>query len=269
MVLSLLLMVLDHRYTYVEGLRSTLSAVVYPIRFLVTLPIEGGRWLSETLATRSRLLAENRALRQENLMLRSRFQKFASLNQENRRLRALLDSAERLGERVLLADLMAADLEPGRQQIVLDKGSRDGVYSGQPLVDDNGVMGQIRHVGPFSSTALLLTDPAHAIPVQVNRTGLRAIAAGTGEGLLKIDYVPVSADIRVGDQLISSGLGGRFPAGYPVAVVTAVTRDTGDAYARIVARPNARLHLAQHVLLVWPEVRPEHVDALTLREKAR
>ncbi|MEW7977591.1 MAG: rod shape-determining protein MreC [Candidatus Sedimenticola endophacoides] len=252
-LVSLALMILDHRFKHMESLRSVLSVVVYPLQLATDLPRSAGDWLSETFATRTRLQEENSELRRINLILQARQQKVAAVEAENQRLRYLLDSAFQLGERVLIAELIAADFDPYRQQVTINKGRRSGVYAGQPLLDAKGVMGQVTHVNPTSSTVLLITDPSHATPVQVNRNGLRGIAIGTAGsgGGLELPHLPNNADIRVGDELATSGFGGRFPSGYPVAEVTAVERVPGQPFARVTARPHAHLDRIREALLVW------------------
>jgi len=172
---------------------------------------------------------------------------------ENKRLKQLLDSSIKLEGRSLVAELLQIDPDPGKHQIVIDKGSRHSVFEGQPLLDATGIFGQILHVGPFSSTAILITDPDHALPVQVNRNGLRTIAVGTGNlHRLDLPHVPNNADIKVGDLLITSGLGGRFPADYPVATVASVEPNPGSPFAKVIAIPTAHLDRSREVLLVWP-----------------
>jgi rod shape-determining protein MreC len=262
--LSIVLMAVDHRQGYLENLRSVLSIAVYPVQYLVNLPIGVATWLSENLASHSELLEENRRLREQQLLLQSKLQRFAVLEAENERLRELLESSLQLNERVLVAELLAVELQPFRHQIVIDKGLREGAYNGQPVVDARGVMGQIIHVGPFTSTVLLITDPSHAIPVVVNRNGLRAIAIGVGEGnKLRLDHLPTNADIREGDLIVSSGLGGRFPAGYPVGTVTSVTLLPGEPFAQVTVTPTARMEQNREVLILWPHQRAERSVAAT------
>ncbi len=246
-------MTLDHRQHTLEGIRATLSVVVYPMQYLVNLPFVIGDWASESLASRNRLLNENRELRARGLEAQFKLQKLASLERENSRLRALLQSSSRRWERVLIAELVSVDFDPFKHQILLNKGSNDDVFEGHPLLDASGVMGQVIHVSPLTSTAMLITDPSHAIPVQVNRNGLRAIAVGTGEpAILDIPHIPNNADIEEGDLLVTSGLGLRFPAGYPVARVGRIVRDPTEPFATISAVPLAHLDRAREVLLVWP-----------------
>jgi rod shape-determining protein MreC len=253
-LLSIALMTLDHRQHHLESLRSALSVVVYPLQLLVDLPGTSSEWFRESLATRRELQEENASLRTQQLVLNTQLQKLESLEAENMRLRALLDSSFQVGKRpMLIAALLSVDMDPYRHQIEINKGSLDRLYEGQPLLDSEGVMGQLIHVAPFTATAMLITDPSHAIPVQVNRNGLRTIALGTGAiDRLELPHIPNNADVRVGDLLVSSGLGGRFPAGYPVADIIEVEQDPGRAFSHIMARPRAMLDRSQDVLLVWP-----------------
>lgn len=245
-------MTVDHRAHHLKTVRDALSTVVYPLQVAVNLPIQWGHWISENFASRSNLVDENERLRRELLVAGSRLEKYTELESENQRLRRLLDSAEKVGERVLVAELLAVDMDPFSRRIVLNKGRRDGVAPGQSLVDSHGVMGQIVQAGPISSSGLLITDPSHAMPVQLQRTGLRAIAVGTGSvNELELLHIPNNADVRVSDLMITSGLGGRFPSGYPVGRVVSVERDRGHPFARVVVEPSAHLERNREVLLVW------------------
>jgi len=265
-IISVAMMAVDHRQNHLESIRSALSVVVYPLQYLVNLPVSATSWIGENLSSREALLAENERLKMQQTLFKAQLQKFSAIELENQRLRELLQSSRRVGDHVLIGELLAVDLEPFTRQIVINKGSRNDVYLGQPLVDAEGVMGQVIHLGPFSSTAMLITDVNHAIPVQVNRNGQRAIAVGTGEAdRLSIPYQPNSADIVVGDLLTSSGLGGRFPPDFPVAVVTEIQRDPTQPYAMINASPTAQLERAREVLLVWPT----HDNALQESELAK
>jgi rod shape-determining protein MreC len=260
-LLSITLMTLDHRTDYVRHVRSGIAVIVYPLQYLVSLPANFLDWTGETFASRENLQEENADLRRENQALRSQMQKLTFIEAENRHLRELLQSSKRIGERVLIAELLSVDLDPYRRQVLINKGDQDDLlYRGQPLVDAFGVMGQLVHVNPYSSTAMLITDPNHALPVQVNRNGLRAVAVGTGsEGLLELEHLPNNADIEVGDLLVTSGLGCVFPAGYPAARVLEVDTNPSLPFARIVAEPLAQLDRSREVLLVWPsnETLPE------------
>ncbi len=250
---SVALMTVDHRFDYLDPARSVLNVIVYPLQRLATLPVSFSEWFADNLAQREQLVHENRALRNEQTLAQLKLQKMASLERENARLRELLASAKRFSnERVLVAELLSVDLDPYKQQVVINKGARDEIYVGQPLLDARGVMGQITHVFPMSSAAILISDPSHALPVQVNRNGLRVLAVGTGNpDLLTLRHVPTSGDIKVGDIVSTSGLGGRFPADYPVAQITAVERPPGEPFAIVRATPFAQLDRSREVLLLW------------------
>jgi len=255
-LLSIGLMTVDHREHHLDSVRGGLSVLVYPLQWLVDLPGSTSEWFRESLSTRRELQEENASLRTQQLLLNTQLQKLEALEAENRRLRALLDSSFQVGKRpMLIAGLLSVDMDPYRHQIELNKGTLDHLFEGQPLLDSQGVMGQLIHVGPFTSTAMLITDPSHAIPVQVNRNGLRTIALGTGAiDRLELPHIPDNADIQVGDLLVTSGLGGRFPPGYPVAEVIDVEQDPGRAFSRVTARPRALLDRSREVLVVWPPV---------------
>ncbi len=246
-------MFIDHHQGHLKIIRSALSTLVYPLQYVVNLPVEAAEWVSVSLVTHHNLLEENSRLKREHLLLSSKLQRYEILESENRRLRNLLESSFRLNDRVLVAELVAVELQSFRRQIVINKGQREGAYDGQPIVDATGIMGQIVHVAPFSSTVLLLTDPNHALPVQVNRNGLRTIAVGTGQrDKLLLENLTNNADIRVGDLIISSGLGRRFPSGYPVGQIEKISRDPGEVFAKVVVKPSAQLSQSREVLMVWP-----------------
>lgn len=247
-------MTVDHRQHHLENIRAGIGVVLYPLHYLTNLPWSSGRWLAEGISTRQQLQEENASLRAQQLLLKARLQKFDALMAENIRLRKLLDTSFNIGERMLIAELLAIDLEPFTRQIVISKGSRFGVYAGQPILDSDGIMGQVVQVTPLTSTAMLITDPSHAIPVAVNRNGLRAIALGTGvANVLEIPHILKNADIKVGDLLVTSGLAGRFPSGYPVGKVISVKDDPNQPFATVIAEPTAQLERSREVLLIWPQ----------------
>lgn len=251
-ILAVGLIVADHRDRQLGALRSTLSLLVYPLQLLADLPVYSALAAQDRLTDVQQLREQNGALRRENLLLSVRAQQMQSLEAENMRLRDLLGSSFKIGERVLIAEILSVDLAEYRRQVLLNKGSNSGVFVGQPVLDANAVMGQVIGTTPFSSTVLLITDSDHALPVQVNRNGLRGIAAGTGLGQeLDVLHIPKNADIRVGDLLVTSGLGGRFPAGYPVGRVSAVGQAADNPFASVKAEPSARLDRTREVLLVW------------------
>lgn len=243
----------DHRHEHLDYLRGTLSVLIYPLQQAVSVPGRVVGWLSEEVTSREDLQRENRRLRQKQFLTTAQLQKLNVLEAENRRLRRLLDSAAHLPERAIIAELLSVASDPYRHRIVVSKGTAQGTYIGQPILDANGVVGQIMHTGPATSVGVLVTDPSHALPVQVDRNGIRGIVLGTGRyGELELPYVPNNADIRAGDLLITSGLGGRFPRGYPVARVAEVAPDPGRPFARIVARPTTQLDRIREVLLLMP-----------------
>ncbi|RDH86681.1 MAG: rod shape-determining protein MreC [endosymbiont of Escarpia spicata] len=251
-ILSIVLMVLDHRQNHLETLRSALAVALYPIQYLATLPASLVEEMGDAFSTRGQIQTDRERLSRENLELRGRLLKFEALEAENMRLRGLLDSTFKIGERVLIAELIAVEQNPFSQQVIIDKGDASGTFSGQPVVDAHAVVGQVIHTDPITSTVLLITDARHALPVQVNRNGLRTIALGTGLiNELELPHLPNNADIRPGDLLVTSGLGGRFPPGYPVAEVTDVRHEPGQHFATVSARPTAHLDRIREVLLVW------------------
>ncbi|NNG13739.1 MAG: rod shape-determining protein MreC, partial [Gammaproteobacteria bacterium] len=256
-IISIAMMTMDHRYQHLEKLRSSLSLVLEPLRQVIDLPFIVVDNIGESLSTRTRLLTENEELRTQNLLLKVQLQKFSALESENMRLRTLLDSSFNVGDKVLIAELLRVDLDPFTRQIVINKGSDNNIYIGQPLLDADGIIGQVIHVSAYSSTAMLITDPSHALPIQMNSSGQRAIAVGTGRpNELELLHIPSNTHMQEGDLLVSSGLGGRFPAGYPVARVSSVENVPGQAYLHVVAEPSARLQRSREVLLVWPADNP-------------
>jgi len=263
-IVSLSLMVLDHRDAHLRTIRQAFSVLVYPIQLAVDLPIRSWRWVDTTLEERAVLLAENEALKLEKLDAGVKLQRLDALEAENRRLRAMLDSSAKVADRVLIAEVLAVDLDPYRQRFTINRGTTDGVYVGQALLDADGLVGQIMRAEPLTSEAVLISDADHALPVAINRNGLRSILVGTGDSsLLRMPYLPNAADVEVGDLVISSGLGGVFPSGYPVGYVSQVERQPGQGFAEIYVEPAARLDRAREVLLVWT------ADAqLTQRENA-
>lgn len=245
-------MVLDHRSAWIEPLRSSLSVLTYPVYLLADAPNQAGTWLGEVTSDELSLLDEKTRLEKERTLLLAKLQKFEALEAENLRLRNLLDSSFKVGERVLIAELSSVELDPYRQQVVISKGTRSGVFMGQPVLDAQAVMGQVINTSPLHSTVLLITDASHALPVQVLRNGLRTVAVGTGEvNRLSLPFLAHNADIQPGDTLVTSGLGGIFPPGYPVAKVSDITRQPGQHFSTINAEPLAHLDRSREVLLVW------------------
>lgn len=246
------LMIVDQRQQHLETIRGALSVALFPLQALVNLPFATWYWASDVAAGRETLMGELKRLREDRLDLQVQVQRLAALEAENARLRAMMGASRQAADRVLVAELLAVDMDPFRHRFILDKGNRHGVYVGQALLDANGVLGQVVRVQPLTSEAIMISDADHALPVIVNRNGLRTIAMGTGDTeRLSLPFLPNSADIEEGDLLVSSGLGGTFPSGYPVATVRRVERRPGEAFADISAEPAAAVLRAREVLLVW------------------
>jgi rod shape-determining protein MreC len=251
-LISLALIFNDTRGDSLIGVRKALSFMLTPLVWVAALP-DHLLSAAENLDTRETLERDNRELREKQLLLEVRLQKMDALEAENRRIRELLASAARIEDEVLIAEIVAISQDPYRSQITLNKGTRDAVYRGQAVVDASGVLGQIVDTGHQRSRALLITDPNHGIPVEVNRTGMQTIAIGAGELGLRLPFLPSNADIQVGDLLVSSALGGRFPAGYPVGKVYELKHVAGEHFMEAYASPAARLNQGRQALLVWSE----------------
>jgi len=250
--LSIGMIVSDYRGdSRLRPVREWTARLLQPLLWVTALPGATAN-LGEHFRSREELLTENQALHQKQLELEGRVLRMEALESENERIRELLASAASLQTRVLIAEILSVSQDPYRHQIVLNKGERDGVYKGQALVDASGVMGQVIEVNSGSCVALLITDPDHSIPVEVNRTGLQTIARGDGQ-TLSLPFLPGNADVKVGDLLVSSGLGGRFPAGYPVGKVNELRHPAGESFMEAIAWPSARLNQGRQALLVWSE----------------
>ena len=262
LIASIVLMVLDHRQNHLDTVRKTVGAAVYPLQIIVDAPFRLWDWVREGMRERNELRLQLSRLEAERLLTHARLQRMSALEAENARLRGLLEARNQVRADVRVAGIMAVDANPYRHSIVLDVGSSDGAYDGQALVDAQGVIGQIIETGVATSLAMLISDPSHALPVEVNRSGVRTIANGTGEfDRLVLPFVTNNADIRPGDLLVTSGLGGAFPAGYPVAVIENVTRIPQEPFADVTARPAAALDQVREVMLVFPQpARPEPAD---------
>ena len=243
------------RYTHwLEPVRSKLDVLTMPFYWASDIPERLSEWLDDRLLSRQEIEAENKLLRNKVRVQESRLQQMGALVADNLNLRQLMNSSEIVQDRVLVAELIGVSPDPLVHKVVVNKGSNDGIYVGQPLLDAFGLMGQVVSVTPFSAQALLITDNSHAIPVQVTRNNVRSVAEGVGDLYeLRLRYVSSTMDIKAGDILVSSGLGGRFPVGYPVAQIETITFDPGEAFARVIARPAARLDRSRHVLLVFSE----------------
>ena len=252
-LLSVALILLDARGHHLKKIRDALTVLFTPIQVVAAIPVRIGGWLWDFTRIDSSMRQELERLRAEQPILLSRLQKFEALEAENAHLHQLLGTGALVAEKAVAAELLEVASDPSRRTIIIAKGEKDGLYVGQPVIDAYGIRGQVSEVGVFQSTAILITDPGHAIPVQVNRNGLLAIAFGTGASdTVSIRYLTASADIKVGDLLVSSGLGGGFPFGYPVAKVKKIVNDPSESFLDIIATPVAKLSHSREVLLIWP-----------------
>ena len=251
-IVSIVVMYLDHRENHLDTVRKGIGIAVYPVRLVVDAPVRLWSWLVDTTSSRGDLQLELSRLKAERLVTNARLQRLTSLEAENARLRALLEARSKVRDEVRVAEIMAVDANPYEHNLVIDIGSRDGVYDGQAIVDADGVVGQVIRTDLMTAQAVLISDTDHALPVEVNRNGLRTIAVGTGEiDRLDLPFLPNNADIQAGDLLVTSGLGGAFPTGYPVAVVDSVTRIPQDPFADVSAKPAAALDQVREVMLIW------------------
>ena len=243
-----------------DPVRSTLVTLISPIYMMADSPYGVSEFLADLFASREQLLETNDSLQRQVLELSQISQQYGSLKAENDRLRGLLGSQGRLPYEVLIAEMVSVVPNPSTFQIIIDKGLDAGVEPGLAVLDAHGLFGQVVEVGQFTSRVLLLTDQNHAVPVQVNRNGVRSIAGGTGSlDALELENVPVSTDIVEGDLIETSGLGGRFPQGYPVGVVQSVVVEATSTYAHVVVRPLALLDRTRHVLVIFEPKREEDV----------
>ena len=259
-LLSVIMMYLDQRAHYLEQVRYVLQAAAYPVELAVNSPPAAWRWVKESLQTREALEAENARLRTDARDLELRAMRYEALARENGELRGLREALPPVADRWLPAEIVNIQLSSLRQRLLLNRGVANGVFKGQAVLDDKGLIGQTTHVGPWSAEVILITDPEHAVPVRVERTGLRTIAVGAGDTTsLALPYLPGNADIKSGDLLVTSGLGGVFPEGYPVARVTEVHRDAVQPLAQVRAVPLAHVDTDSEVMLVW--FRPDHPAA--------
>ncbi|MEC4750372.1 rod shape-determining protein MreC [Methylomicrobium sp. Wu6] len=251
------LLTLDQKTQHLESLRSALSLLTDPVKYLVDMPISLFRQTADAFSSYTMLKKENERLREDHLMQQTRLLKLDELEKENIRLRALLENSFKLGEQVMIAELLSIKMAPYEHIVSVNKGTRFGVHPQQPVMDENGVVGQVIRSFPMTSEVMLITDPNHAIPVQVNRNGLLTIAVGSGKmNRLNLPFLPNDADIKPGDLLITSGLGGVFPQGYPVAVVDKFTSESDKPFATVTATPKAFLDRSRELMIVWSDSTP-------------
>jgi rod shape-determining protein MreC len=257
----LALIIVDKRYDHLGKIRRLLSVVAYPVQVAVASPFQGWNWFRDSVTTRDVLRADKAKLEAELRMAQFRLQRYEALEAETQRLRALRDNTASVTDRFLIGDVMSVDLDAFRERVLVDKGAGDGIYVGQAVLDSGGVFGQVARVGQLTSEVILVSDAAHAIPVQINRNGLRTIAVGTGEtNRLKLPYLPTSADVMAGDLLVTSGLGGGFPPGYPVGTIAEVKRDPAQSLADVDVKPAAALDRSKELMFVW--LKPQAAELL-------
>jgi len=250
-LLAVVLMAMDHRGNYVQRVRSAAGHAAEPVYHLVAWPVSALRNMFSQFQSRRALREENSELSQRLLAQQAALQRLDTLEEENRRLRNLFQGAESQPYEYRFAELVGVALDPFSHQVLIDRGSGDGVQVGQAVIDGLGVMGQVEDVQLHYSRVRLISDPSHALPVQFNRSGLRAVAYGMGEtNRLNVPNVPREADVRKGDLIVTSGLGNRFPGGYPVATVSLIDREEGQTFARVEAAPLAALDRGREVLLI-------------------
>ncbi|WP_152438682.1 rod shape-determining protein MreC [Marinobacter sp. THAF197a] len=271
-LVSAALIAADARFDKLTPVRSTLATGLAPVYWLGNAPYRFSDWFSGLFVSREDLQGENEELKARMLILERRALKYAALASENNELRRLLNSSEVLDDRVIVGEVVGVSPDPFSHEIIINKGHSDGVTTGQAVLDAEGLVGQIVQTSQFTSRVLLVSDSSHAVPVEVVRNGLRSVLLGNGEvNQLDLVHVPDTADIREGDTLVSSGLGGRFPRGYPVAEVSQITKEPGEPFVTIRARPMARLNQSRLVLVVFqPESRErrESAEPQTTEEEA-
>jgi len=254
-IVSVGIMMLDHRGSYLDTVRQWLGVAASPVYAVVQTPGQAWGWLSGSFADRNRLKSENGELTEQLRDAQVKLLQLDSLREENVRLRAVREASAGVGGRTMIAEIMRVDVDPFRHRVRINKGTDDGVFKTQPVLDAFGIVGQVVQVDKYSSTIILISDSGHAIPVQVNRNGIRSIAVGAGDlSKLNLPYLTVESDVKIGDLLVSSGLDGIFPAGYPVARVSKVERNSADTFALVEARPLAQLDRDREVLLLWAEM---------------
>lgn len=250
-VISIVLIAVDNHYDYLKSIRSNLATMVYPLQVLVHLPSRFASSITDLFRDKNNILSENLELKQEKLLLLAELQKLLSLESENERLRLLLKSSSKIKSNFLIAEILQIDPDPFSHVVVLNKGLSHAVYLGQPIIDAKGVMGKIIEVNELTSRAMLITDTSHGLPIENVRNGVRAIAIGTGNmDKLELQHVPLTSDLKLNDKLVTSGLGGGYPSGYPVGQISKIMHEPGAPFATIWVEPTARLEQSREVLMV-------------------
>jgi len=251
LLLSAALIFFDHKMSSFETVRGYLQSLVSPLQFIANAPKQVITWASENIVTRQQLMKENQQYRENELAFHEQGLQLNIIKQENERLRLLLASPLRSEIKPMLAEILSVDSDPYTHQVLINRGASDGVYEGQPVLDEQGIVGQILHVGARSSRVILITDLSVGVPVRVQRNGLRLIASGSGRiDRLIHNFVSHSADVKTGDLLVTSGLGGKYPEGYPVAKVILVNTDESREFATIYSQPVAQIDRLRYLLLL-------------------
>jgi rod shape-determining protein MreC len=254
LICSAALIFFDHKMASFETARGYLQTLVSPLQYMANAPKQMMTWASENIITRQQLMTENQDYREQELFFHEQALQLSIVRQENERLRSLLSSPVRGGIKKMFAEILSVDSDPYSHQVVINRGTNDGVYEGQPVLDEKGIVGQILHLGASSSRVILISDISHAIPVRVQRNGLRLIASGSGQiDRLIHNFVPHSADVKKGDLLVTSGLGGKYPEGYPVSRVVLVRTDESREFATIYSQPVAQIDRLRYMLLLSKE----------------
>ncbi len=262
LVFSIFLMFADYHYKYLDIVRNGFSLVVSPLQYAVDYPVRVVGWVQSLVSAKKALIDDNMRLRYQQTMLEAELQKLLVIQKENSQLKELLLTSSKADMRAMAAQILAVDTSRARQIVVLDKGKRDGVYSGQPVLDAKGVMGQVIDVGPMTSTVLLISDSKSAVPVRNNRTGERAILVGTNSmEQLSLINLPKTSSIKADDVLVTSELGRRYPEGYPVGRVLEVKSLPGDDFVKVIVSPIALLNKNRLALLIWPDLEQEQLTA--------
>ena len=254
LMVSFCLMIADYHYRYLDLLRKSVSLIVAPLQYSVDYPVRVIGWAQSLVASKKALVDENMQLRYQQTMLESQLQRLILIRNENAQLKELLNTADRAKTKTMAAQILAVETNRSRQLLVLNKGDNDGVFEGQPVLDAKGIMGQIVDVGKLSSTVLLISDSKSGVPVLNNRTGERAILVGNNSmSHLSLINMPKTSSIEIGDMLVTSGLGRKYPEGYPVGIVELIKHIPGDEFVTVDVRPVARLNRNRLALLIWPD----------------
>jgi len=253
-ILSFVMLINDQKSNYLITLRNSIAVAVYPLQSLAAIPANLFSWIDKNFSSREALTLKNEKLLNQQNLNNITLQRYQSLEQENSRLREILKAATKLEHKVEIARIISANINPYRHTIVINKGDKDGVHAGQVILDADGVMGQILYTNFLTSEAILISDADHALPVQINRNGLRTIVLGNGSYTdLNVPYIPNNADIKIGDLLVTSGLGGKFPDGYPVGMINSIKRNPSKQFSSVTAKPIALLNQAREVMLIKAE----------------